>query len=570
MSFRFTSGLLATTMLGVLATPVWAASVNYNFTIIEPTGFTNGASGEAFDYSINNQGTVARQVARDGAFNVPFNAFIETVDRDGNTGEIFLNRDGRASVSHSPIINDNGQVLTFRSRGPVGDPNNFAEELVRVDPDGSVTVLAQQASGPLATSPNQVNFINRFDIAMNNNGDVAAFIETTNGERQVVKFAPDGQSHEVLATEDSSLSLGSRVDINDVGQVAFTGFRSSPTGGVTDNGVFVAQNANDLSLAFRHNVGSSEVAINNDGDILVTSNSAPGHGMVLHRAGTADTDFEVVDTAQTSFGPRFSAPNLNNFGQTAYIEGGRVVIDGDRLIGSNDTLEGLITGQDEGFESPIARATIRGNVNFNDLGQAIIDIRHQDGNRTIVRADPDGATFNNPLVPFASTPEGENDVALNIVNGLGVIAPIFVDPIVATGFTYTQGAGGENFASLLIPEALPLGDNEFTVEFTVGGTLFSETLFSGQTLDFTSFDPLGIAMFSILGIDIAEAVDPTDPFIVGLTFVNGGFSSTLSIDAITVDTDAVAAVPLPASFLMLLASIGGLGVVGLRRKTLLV
>lgn len=565
---------LSTTILAtaLLATQAGAASLNYSFTVIQPTGFTNGSSGQAFDYSINSQGTVARQVARDGAFNVPFNAFIETIDTDGTVGNTFLNRDGRASASHSPVINDAGQVLTVRSTGPVGDPTNFAEELVRVEADGSVTVLAQQSGDPENTShPNQFFFVREFEASINNNGDVVAIVETLDRERQIVKFAQDGQSFEVIASETGGLSLSgtSRVDINDSGQVAFTAFTTSPTNGsVVDNGVYVAENGT-LELTFRHTVGSSEVAINNDGDILVTSNDSAGHAMVIHRAGTEETAFEVVDTAQTSFGPRFSAPNLNNFGQAAYIEGGRVVIDGERLIGGGDTLEGRLFDLDgnplQALPSPLEQASIRGNVNFNDLGQAIVDVRAQDGQRTILRADPEGSTVATALLPFASTPEGENDVALNIFNGLGVLAPIFVDPIVATGFTYTQGIGGENFASLLIPDALPLGDDEFTVEFDIGGTLFSETLFAGQTLDFTGFDPLGISMFSILGIDITEAIDPTDPFVVGLTFVNGGFSSTLSIDAITVDTDATV-VPLPGSAFLLLAGLAGLGFVGRRRR----
>lgn len=561
MSTKIGATLLTTTVFALLAGAVSAATLDYSFTIIEPTGFSNGTSGEGRDYSINNQGTAAKTVI--GGF--PTTISIVNVDRDNNR-TVLQNVD----ADLGPVINDAGQYLT--ENGVVLSNGGVIGQLVRLEADGSTTVLAQ--SDPRregATHPNTFQNVDVFRSSINANGEVAAAVITLDGARQIVKFALDGSSHTVLAESGDDLGFGfAGVDINDHGQVAFQATQNGRTG------IFVASDETDVRVALSSaNLGgsgsvsiNSTVSINNDGDVLgTTTDGLFGTRTVVFSAGdTPSSDVEVIDTVGGGVGaPSVLANNLNNFDQAAYKVGGSVVIDGERLIGSNDTLQGLIIGQEEGFDSPIANATIRQNVNFNDLGQAIIDIRHQDGTRTIVRADPEGATFDNPLIPFASTPEGENDVVLNIVNGLGVLAPIFVDPIVATGFTYTQGVSGENFASLLIPEALPLGDDEFTVEFTAGGALFSETLFSGQSLDFTSFDPLGIAMFSILGIDIAEAVDPTDPFIVGLTFVDGGFSSTLSIDAITVDTD-VAAVPLPASFLLLLAGIGGFGIVGFRRK----
>ncbi|MFC6639723.1 VPLPA-CTERM sorting domain-containing protein [Sulfitobacter sp. JBTF-M27] len=102
--------------------------------------------------------------------------------------------------------------------------------------------------------------------------------------------------------------------------------------------------------------------------------------------------------------------------------------------------------------------------------------------------------------------------------------------------------------------------------FDYTGRSFLGTISVGATFDFLSYDPLGISMLTIFGIDVAEMVDPTDPFVVGMTFVSGGFQSTLSIDAITVNTRPTGPVPLPAALQLLLVTLGGLGLAARRRK----
>ena len=93
---------------------------------------------------------------------------------------------------------------------------------------------------------------------------------------------------------------------------------------------------------------------------------------------------------------------------------------------------------------------------------------------------------------------------------------------------------------------------------------FSSAIAVGEMFDFLAYDILGISTFTISGTDLSEAVDPTDPFVVGLTFLEGGFSSILSIDAITVDTDGPVD-PLPASGLLL---VFGLQAMVLQRRRL--
>ncbi|MGI9427739.1 MAG: thrombospondin type 3 repeat-containing protein, partial [Bythopirellula sp.] len=93
----------------------------------------------------------------------------------------------------------------------------------------------------------------------------------------------------------------------------------------------------------------------------------------------------------------------------------------------------------------------------------------------------------------------------------------FVDPPVATGYTYEVEGDHPNFASVLIPAPLPGGDAQFTVD--VEGASFSLT--AGQAFDFTAPFPLGVPAFQINDIDVGENLDPSDPaaFVTGLSFV---------------------------------------------------
>lgn len=548
--------LLAAGPAGAVTAP------GYSFTVIdrfEGNGIANGQS-----YSINNQGQIARQrttVREDGnAFDAVGNILVTNIDGVTTTAASTAPGFAGPFSFRTPIINDSGQFLTIR---PAPFDNPTGEQLIRVNADGSITVLATRSSDPNTQLAPDFSEFDMSRAAINTAGEVAALVTTLDGRRQVVRFAADGSGHAVLAEETQVFFTFEGVDINASGQVAFiaTEFGSDDPRFATTRSVYVADEAR-ATRALTAPAGSAvggRPTINDAGDVLAQGSLGNGGAIYFGAAGDGSDAAVILDQAPSV--QDFVSVNLNNFGQLAALEARALIIDGQRIVGAGDEIAGVrgVVGGPPGSTGPVG---LRENFGFNDLGQAVIEVQSrfvdEDGftrdNFTILRVDPLGATAANPLLPFASTPEGENDVALSIANGLGVIAPIFVDPVVATGFTYTQGEGGANFASLLIPDALPLGDDEFLIEFLAGGSLFSETLFVGQTLDFTAFDPLGILSFSILGIDIAEGVDPTDPFVVGLTFVSGGFSSVLSIDAITVDTDA-AVVPLPPALPLLGAAI---------------
>jgi hypothetical protein len=169
--------------------------------------------------------------------------------------------------------------------------------------------------------------------------------------------------------------------------------------------------------------------------------------------------------------------------------------------------------------------------------------------------DPEpGTTPTNPLLP---TPDPNNPDGFTFPgviigdNGLGIIDPIFFDPIVSVGYDYSV-TGGPLFASVLIPNALPQGDSNFILELPGFGNY---SLLAGTTFNLLGVNPLGFSDFRISGIDPAEMLDPTNPtaFVTGLTFTNPG-TVTVTQNPIIQNTGSVS-VPEPSNLL-------GLGLLG--------
>jgi probable HAF family extracellular repeat protein len=165
-----------------------------------------------------------------------------------------------------------------------------------------------------------------------------------------------------------------------------------------------------------------------------------------------------------------------------------------------------------------------------------------------------GTTPTNPLLPTPnpSNPDGFTFPGVIIGNnGLGIIDPIFFDPIVSVGYDYSV-TGGPLFASVLIPNALPQGDSNFILELPGFGNY---SLLAGTTFNLLGVNPLGFSNFRISGIDPAEMLDPTNPtaFVTGLTFTNPG-TVTVTQNPIIQNTGGVS-VPEPSNLL-------GLGLLG--------
>lgn len=135
----------------------------------------------------------------------------------------------------------------------------------------------------------------------------------------------------------------------------------------------------------------------------------------------------------------------------------------------------------------------------------------------------------------------------------------YIDPLVATGFTFIKGASDPNFKSVLVVSNV--GDGLYDVYAWDGTDWF--LIKSGLAVNETwFFGDLGIDKFQIRGIETAAELNPFDitGFVTGLTFVSEG-SFTGTMQAMIVDTSAV---PEPAT--LILAALGLLGIATVRRR----
>ncbi|WP_416307811.1 nidogen-like domain-containing protein [Neptunicella sp. SCSIO 80796] len=132
--------------------------------------------------------------------------------------------------------------------------------------------------------------------------------------------------------------------------------------------------------------------------------------------------------------------------------------------------------------------------------------------------------------------------------------PIFIDPDVAIGYDYIVNSG-PLFASVVLPTGFD--DNLFDL------WLWDSNLndWFDTTIDITGgieyFFTTAVDRFRILGIDIAEMVDPNNPlaFVTGLTFNTAGIIN-MNQNAITefVDDGTSNQVPEPPTLLLMLAA----------------
>ena len=123
------------------------------------------------------------------------------------------------------------------------------------------------------------------------------------------------------------------------------------------------------------------------------------------------------------------------------------------------------------------------------------------------------------------------------ISGVSPDQVTFIDPLVATGFTFTKGTNDPNFRSVQIVSNI--GDGFYDV-YAWDGTnwvLIYTKLAANETWD---FGEVGLDRFQIRGIETSAGLNPFDltAFVTGLTFVTAG-NFTGTMQAMVADTSAV-------------------------------
>lgn len=178
---------------------------------------------------------------------------------------------------------------------------------------------------------------------------------------------------------------------------------------------------------------------------------------------------------------------------------------------------------------------------INDLGQVVGSWSSEDGNENA------GFIATPVVLPEAGSPPGTFSFSVDV----RADTPVFIDPLVAVGYTYAVGAGDPLFKTVSLP--VGIGDGRYTLH--VGN--LSLDIGGNQIVDFTALGfAQGVAGFTVTGIETGAALDPNDSsaFVTRLTFMaDGRFTGTQT--AISVD---VPAVPEPATAVLWLLGVGGL------------
>ncbi len=259
--------------------------------------------------------------------------------------------------------------------------------------------------------------------------------------------------------------------------------------------------------------------------------------------------FQVFDQSHIQIASQAFAGDFFN------LDTGEPVVDGES--GSN------VSGFPEGrMDLPFENTAAYVMIDFNEIdsefaGRYIIDnfTFETAGTDTITLFD--GATPDFPVLPDPFDPDNpEFKFELEILeDGLGTLFPIFIDPIIAVGYTYT--VSGSNVATILIPSSLPNGDSDFII--VIDGIEYA--ISAGVTFDILSETGIvgGVETFEIKDISTAEALDPANAlaFNTGLTFVDAGAVSVTQTP-IMFDTDAQS-VPEPGTLLLFALGLLGFG-----------
>lgn len=175
----------------------------------------------------------------------------------------------------------------------------------------------------------------------------------------------------------------------------------------------------------------------------------------------------------------------------------------------------------------------------------------------------DGSSQSVPLLPTTATVGATGGPSFSFDVSSAGAGFVFVDPEIAVGYTYVLENGG-TVAKFQAPTLSAVNDPDGYTLVLPDGTSFS--LLPGEVLDFVAEGYTNVTTFEVLGISEALMLDPDNitTFVAGFMFSGTGSTSNLTQTAIVVDTDA--AVPLPPAAALMLAGLGGLGVLSRRKR----
>lgn len=313
-----------------------------------------------------------------------------------------------------------------------------------------------------------------------------------------------------------------------------------------------------------------------DGDLQFDNSIADGGGVTDLGGNRVLFEIDSVDGPGDTGGPGVANFGVANFG-TAELEDTQTTFIGINAVGGTVPANGAFQiSQYSGLDSVVRSAlALEDYVQGDEDGDGFIDTPYDvtlalhnefSLGANEVRTYTTQTIFGNGTPPVPGSSESNpllpNDIAGN--SFVFTLPPeafaegetVWIDPAIATGYTYT--VTGAEFDSVTAPSlaAIPDGDGQYTLTF---GTT-TVTLASGETYD---FDP-GVTAFELTGIDAALLLDPNNAlaFPTGVAFKTITGTITVTQTPIITDTSPV---PLPASALLLLSALGG-GVLCLRRR----
>jgi len=311
---------------------------------------------------------------------------------------------------------------------------------------------------------------------------------------------------------------------------------------------------------------STEILVAND---LVVGTGGETLDIIAIVAGR-DPGFDFDPDQEGSSGVQLLISGGNTWFEDAYdpTTDSWNIPDFSQIIVGGIEYEEYIFGDSDGdgisdvplYEEFITGDLTGGQIFVNDFGAA--DGSGEDAPllpdaESTVFEDEEGNPLSNPIFGF--------DVAEATSVEIEGVDIVFIDPEIAVGYTYKLSGAGE-VTGILAPSTDAVNDSDgYTI--TVNGVTFD--ILPGEYIAFADEGVTGpVTELVLTGIDQDLMLDPLDSttFVAGFSFTGQDSTTSFSQQAIIVDTDAIAPVPLPAGLPLLLSGFAVLGGLAWRRR----